>query len=827
MSDAILSGDLTVYWKDENRRKQIRWTGGTLKSDVQKQIDVYDACEDLLTLPAHQSKGLIFSAETPGEYTIGKIDAGEIDPWFIDMKTMEHIIGDFANFTGCALKTLGWTRVTGTNSGIVVVPVTHATNNIVVGDIGNDITHADADAGTLLDVIVTGGTTDYLWIRPDSNAAANNFDSVSGNLTCNAHTAPQAAASVTGEMVWGNPYTQGALQPDTHIFIYQDGVRITSSDETDQDWWGDGHMERAVPIKDYTTTAFPLIDDGYLTVKANQYGSKYTYSVIRMNTTSGGNVAAGISSGADINNTTGYKSITFTAAANNWSVGDEMTGDTSGARAIITKIVSPGATQTVHYYLVGDPLTDFQTAAETLTNEDDTGTGTKNASAPGDQGPALNTWFDNNVIPTYTFANAQADVDDNGSNEEYGISIDMNQSSLAQMHEYNKYAQRRGSILDHDGLDGQEWIGLDYAINYSTIAGTIPEGSVVTGKTSAATGVVVSNPAGSSNTALLRNSRGTFVDGEAIYLNDPADQFNAAGLTVEVIVPVAESSFGTLAGVNFFASRGVLLTDYKSGEENLFSLIDATGASRARPTSITMEILNLLHYDWASCFRLTGAAGSVDKTEYSATGGEAIGDATLTVDGAIAADVPGKTLGGTLILRDVSGNNQEYVIRYSSYVAATGVVTLANLDIAAADAGTDTDTIIEAGVFGSTKVGDLVYNHNRSLVSYVSAVVNANEISISPAIASQTTGDHIELNCVPIIVDTADDVYFMIIFEFKESDGSASASTQYAATVYGRVRVRNTTDAAIKIKGYTADVTIGTGGGVASATRIENTVYGS
>ena len=67
----------------------------------------------------------------------------------------------------------------------------------------------------------------------------------------------------------------------------------------------------------------------------------------------------------------------------------------------------------------------------------------------------------------------------------------------------------------------------------------------------------------------------------------------------------------------------------------------------------------------------------------------------------------------------------------------------------------------------------------------------------------------------------------MIVFEFKESDGSASASMQYLANIYSRVRVRNTSDAATKIKGFTADVTIGTGGGTGSATRIENTVYGS
>lgn len=826
MSDTILGGKLTVYYLDETRRKQLRWTGTTDKDDVQKMIDVYDATEDLFTEPTQQDDGLIFSAETPGEYTIGKIDAGDLEPWFIDLKTMEHIIGDFANFTGCAIKTAGWARVTDSNVGIVVVPITNV--NIATSDIGDTVSHGDGDSGTLLDFVDTGGATDYLFIRPTNDTSTHDWDSTSGTITCGTapnHTATQNAASVSGEMVWGNVYTQGAILSDTHIFMYQDGERITSSDETDQDWWVDGHLDRAIPIKDYTTDAFPTIDEGYLTVKANQYGSKHIYSIIRMNTTSGGNVSAGVSSGDDINNTTGYKSITFTAAANNWSVGDEMTGDTSDARAIITQIDTPGATQTVHYFLIGDPLTDFQTAAENLTNEDDTGTGTKNGSAPANQGAALTTWFDGNTQPVYTFANAQADIDDNGTDEEYGITIDLNQCSLAQMHEYNKYAQRRGSVIDHDGLDGQEWIGIDYAINYASITGTVAEGSLVTGKTSGATGTVVSNPAGTTNTALLRNSRGTFVDGEAIYLTDGSHEFDASGLTVEVIVPVAESSFGTLAGVNFFASRGVLLTDYKTGEENLFSLIDATGTVKQRPTSITMEILNLKGYDWASCFRLVGEGGIIEKDEYSATGGEAIGDTTLTVDGTIDADVPGKTLGGVLVLRDDT-DDQEYVIRYSSYVASTGVVTLANVDIASLTGG-DTNTLNETGAFTNTKVGDIVYNHDLSEVSYVSVVTSNDSVEIYPAFTSTPVGDHVELNCVPIAINTADDVYFPIVFEFKESDGSVSASMQYIATIYAVVRVRNTSDASTKIKGYTAAVTIGSGGGTASATRIENTVYGS
>jgi len=834
MSDTVLSGDFTVYYFDENRRKQIRWTGTTAKTDVEKMIDVYDATEDLMTLPTQQDDGLIFSAETPGEYTIGKIDAGEIDPWFIDLKTMEHIVGDYANFTGCALKTSGWKRDlpgdgTG-NTGIVVVPVTAASNNILVGDIGSDIVHADGDDGTLLDITFTGGATDYLWIRPDTNALADDFNSSSGDLTCNARTAPQTAAAVSGEMVWGNAYSQGALQTDTHVFVFQDGTRVTSSDETDQDFWPDGHMDRAIPITDFTTADFPIIDSGYLTVKANQYGSKHTYAIIRMNTTSGGNVSAGLSSGNDINNTTGYKSVTFDGSnyAAGWTVGDEMTGDTSGARGIITQIDSPGSTQVVHYYLVGDPIIDFDSGGEDVSNDDDTGTGATTVAAPAAQGPALTTWYDGNTLPTYSFGNTQVDISGDGTDEEYGITITMAGASLAQMHESNKYTHMRSSTTDQDGLDGQEWIGLDYAINYATITGTVPEGNVVTGATSGATGTVVANPGGSSNTALLRNSRGTFIDGERIYETDGVNEFDASGLTVEVIVPVAESSFGTLAGVNFFGSRGVVLSGYKAGEANLFSLIDATGATRQRPTLITMEILNCKQYDWISCFRLEGAGLGTDKDEYSATGGESIGGATLTVDGAIAADVPDKDNGGSVALVDVSDNNKEYVMRFTSYVPATGVVTLANI-VATAEAGTGVSTIVDTGVFANAKVGDIVINNGNGHdgISYVSEVTDNDTIQIDPPITGQTTGDSIELNAVPISVDTADQVYFPIVFEYQETDGSASASMEYVADIFARVRARNTSDAATKIKGYTSDVTIGTGGGTAAVTRIENTVYGS
>jgi hypothetical protein len=145
--------------------------------------------------------------------------------------------------------------------------------------------------------------------------------------------------------------------------------------------------------------------------------------------------------------------------------------------------------------------------------------------------------------------------------------------------------------------------------------------------------------------------------------------------------------------------------------------------------------------------------------------------------------------------------------------------------IAAADAATTT-TIQDTGAFTNAKVGDLVYNSTRTAVSYISAITDNDNCTIDPPITAQTTGDAIELNCVPItLVDTLDDVYVLIVFEFKESDGTASASMQYVADIQARVVVRNTSAAATKIKGYTADTVIGTGGGSAATTRITNTVY--
>ena len=69
-----------------------------------------------------------------------------------------------------------------------------------------------------------------------------------------------------------------------------------------------------------------------------------------------------------------FASIAITGGTGNWSVGDEIEGNTSGAKAIIIEIINPGATQTMRFYYI-DPFISFN-GSEAITNNTDTGAAT-------------------------------------------------------------------------------------------------------------------------------------------------------------------------------------------------------------------------------------------------------------------------------------------------------------------------------------------------------------------------------------------------------------------------------------------------------------------
>ena len=813
MSDTILAGDITVFYLDDNRRKQLVWTGAA--TGTQSANAIYSAMADLLDEPTTGDDATCMFADTPVEYTTGIIDANDGDPWYMGYELMQHV-------TGGSIKTNGWNRVETTNTGVIVVPV-NTGSTIVAGDVGFDITTTtDGDNGTLLEVLTpVAGGTEYLVIRPDTSAAGDSFDNsptAGGAITCNAHSATQTSASNTGEQIWPNLYNVTPIDGDTHVYMYQGTVddatraRIADVNDDSLDWWPEGAFDRLFYANDYSVAGFPVIDAGYITVLARKGSTLYDSFEVLTSLTSGGRNPVPLSASADSNNTVGYQSITQTASAGNWNVGDEIEGDSSGARAIITQIDNPGATQTVHYYLIGDPQTTFNTTAETLTNNDDTGTGTKNTSAPAAQGPALAAWFTSNTIPTAVHANTTSDINDDGVSEGYGILLDAKSNPFSEVYPWSQYVTRNGANIaaaNTDGVEGEQYVGPTVYLEYSgTVTGTISEGSDVTQATSLATGIVLSHDT-TLKQILLRDVRGEFTTADIVTDNDVGGTVTP-NTAAEAFNANKASPFGSFAGGRWFFARGVAPVNWVGADENSFETLDSQGNVRTRPIAITLSVSNTvggaeteIDSDLVWMHRLIASGGAIDKTEYSSDGTGATGGSSVVVDTAITADTPGKSAGGVLNIRDVSDNNQHYRLRFATW--ATSTFALAAFGAFTSTAGGSTTQINYAtgGFNAALKRGDLVWNSTRSLASYVVSVDSDTQVTISPAITGQVDGDNIDFNVLPIALDTLDDVYVSLIDQYADSS-SVSVSIVYVAPIFYRVKCANTRNAD-KIKRFVND----------------------
>lgn len=781
MSDTILGGDFTVYYGAENRQKRIAWTGSATGTRTVNEL--YSALQNLFDELTQMDDGVPMSAQTPTEYTIGIIDAGDKDPWFIDRTTVEHLKGG-------ALKTSSWDRVTGTNTGILKIICDNT--SIVAGDIGYDITIA-GNTGTLLDVKGTGPGS-VLWVRPDDNTATNDFDDA-GTLTCNGHTATWTSTASAGESLWSNIYTLGTIENNTHIYINQNGANLTAYKDT-TDWWADGHIDILVNIKELGVET----DEGYVTVLARQYSKTYSYYIVDL--TNGGRNPIPLQTGNDLDNQTGYWTFTGSAGTGTFQVGEVISKTGTDKKGVITAVSgSPGSTPTITYYLIGDPITNFANGDTSVTGAVSGATVT--AGTPAAAGPAAL-----GTPPTITHGGlidgGSNDIDENGTAENYSITIDCNQNSLANVYQYTKYITRRGETdtTNTDGLQGQFYIGSDYRLTYTgTVTGTLVDGDTVTQETSGAKGTIV-NINTTDKIITLRNCRGTFGTHATTHTLT-----GSQGGTVEIdgaataVTPIAAAPFGTFAGGKFFCAPGIVLTDYLTADANNFQLVDDTGTVRVAPTKATITVSNTRLGDKIAVFRLTASGGDINKTEYTATD-QAQASTTAIMGSAITLDTPGKSSGGVIRLVDTSANT-EYRLRYSSYASST--FTLAYTNVASASAGTTTTNITSTGLGTASKVGDLVLNVTRgNAVSYVTAIVDANNVTISPAIAGQTTADNIKFNCLPVAVVDATpgpaDYWYVPFIDTYETAGTNGTPGSESVTIthstsdpdiYIRVRARN------------------------------------
>lgn len=802
MSDTILGGRWTVYYGAENRQKRVSFSGSVTETDPVNAL--YSALQDLFDELNQMDDGVVISAQTPTEYTIGIIDAGDKDPWFIDKDSVEHL-------TGGAIKTASWNRVTTSNVGIVKVICNNT--DIVAGDIGQTATHASGASGTLLDVKGTGANSE-LWIRPANFNAANDWDNTDSTITCNAHTAVQSASGESGEMLWANIYSLGALESFTHLYIFQSGEKLNAYKGTD-DWWTDDHIDVLIDVKELGEE----IDEGWITVFARQYSKSWGYYQVDL--TAGGRNPIPLATGIDLNNTSGIRRFTGAAGSGTFTADRYMfapasaTWATAEKNAVITAVAGTTGAPILDYYLIGD-LTDFATGNSVLEY-----TGTENGGASCTAGAAVDVGPASFAGLSITHANDNThDIDENGTNEYYSIVANINNRSVADGYEWTKYETRRGEsgTTNHDGLEGQEYLGTDYRVVYTTLVGTVNEGVVVKQWGTGASGTVVAHHT-TPKILVLRNSRSSFNNSGSIGV-DAAN--GVTGPTCATITPITAAPYGTFAGGIWFCAPGVVLDNYQAGEANQFQLVDDLGAVVLVPTKVTVAVTNTASGDKIAVFRLLSQGGDLEKNYYTLDTDQASNTTTFSVDPVIRVDEPGKTTGGILFHVDTSGQ-EEYRYRFTSWTGDD--FTLYNKGASTGAAGTDASQLVAHGVpqlSSGILVGDIVHNQTRQEVTYVTAIASSTTLLCRPTISGQTTGDVFRVGAVAVSGESGSDtIYVPFIHTYETVTGDEEASIVYSTPVYCRIRARQAGD----ILPFESDSSIGAGGMSVSIIRTDDTIY--
>lgn len=669
MSDII--GNFTVYYlaDPDNRQKRIKWTGSA--TDTNTVAELYSALQDLFDEPAQMDVGIPMAAQTPTEYTIGIIDAGDNDPWFIDDTTITHL-------TGGAINTVYHTRVQDENTGIVHVSRTGS--NIVVEDIGLPISHADGDTGTLLDI---NGQNDLI-IRPTNSTSTHNWDSALGDITCNGHTDVQSGAAGTGETLYANIYSLGTIASNTDIYIVQDGAKITS-------WWPSGHIDVLIETRHIGT----LIDSGILTVYARQYSKLYDhYEIVA---SSGGRNPIPLATSADTNNTTGYKSVALDGATGTWDVGNGIYFDNGGTytwatttkKGIITSGGS-GATPTLEYYLIGDGVTDFSNNDAVTEYVVATGANGADGDINGSSsavGPATSP----SSTVTIGLGGIPRDLNNDYGSAPYSVEIDLqNTVAIGNLYERLKYLTRRGQTTDIEtqtsqSIIGQEYIAVgDLYIPYDTgsVDNPFTEGETITATGGFTCTLTSKHDQGSSEGFIIvRKVRGTTPVND-VTLTGTTSTHTAlvdtnGGLDpVAAISPSKTSPFGTFAGGRFFGARGVWLANVPGASANNYQLIDSENNPQTPPATVSLSVNGVASEARVSLFRAVDANGAVNKSMFTFDTPQTIGSSIITIAETIPADTPAKN-GPTgylrVVRRDGPGGNiiNEQRYTYESWSSST------------------------------------------------------------------------------------------------------------------------------------------------------------
>ena len=736
-------------------------------------------------------------------------------------------------------------------NGVVRVPYTGGTN-FVSGDIGRKVVQGAADSGTLLDFEVEPDGTTVAWIRPDDSTLVTGdlFDGT-GALIVTGGTGSTTAS--TAGTIGSTQYTAfqaiGSVPTSTEVYIYQNRLNITSSTGGFQWWTTDPTQSLGIiSVLLRTQQGGLLVAKGDVEVLARRYTS--LFDNFRLNIAAGGFAALPLASAADINNTTGYQTMTGSTGSGTFVANEECTEAVSGATVVLTAVGGTVGAPILEYYLVGNTTIDlFSSGAQTLTGGTSGATCTTAAPTANAGGPT-ETGAGNGGTVTIAAGDATADHDGDGTVEVYAATVNAqgpgaNGVAVAQVYERIKYVCARGQITDlFTGMNqpGESYRGAEALYYYDAPTGVMTETDDLTASSGDWTARLMAVHTTTveqdvSQAYVVVTDQQTSLDSvtDGLFIIDEAadqvqvDTAGAGGAIVPLSSPKS-SPFGTFTGSQLFGAPAILFTGQADADTQAYTLTDALGNLRVSPNTVTFAVENTEAGDRVYVARDTGVAGVIDKDQFGglatpAAGYNQIGDYFLRVGTAISTD---SEVGDAAYVRVIENT----LLQEHHYVYDALDNTNEEFDLrgpftgGTATAGTS-DTVLEdsAGAFvvDEVEVGMLIYVAGRTSTYEVTAVTDLNTLAIRLLYGAGgfVTTDTYTINALIQNYANTDDIHDLIID--REATGASESNTfiKTPAANFGVVvNVRNGKN----ILPFTQNQTVGDNGATVTTVRQPDTI---
>jgi len=288
--------------------------------------------------------------------------------------------------------------------------------------------------------------------------------------------------------------------------------------------------------------------------------------------------------------------------------------------------------------------------------------------------------------------------------------------------------------------------------------------------------------------------------------------------------------FGTLAGGVFFGAQGVWVDGMAAADANNVRLTAHNGNSQTPYTSVAITISNTRAED-VILVALNDGSGLPDKAQYTShASSNTQGGSTFDKDsGSFPNDTP---TSGTFYVVDTSAN-EEHRYRYTSY--SGGQLTLPTKRTGTATSGSSGQTLVDSSATFQTwgiQRGDIIRNTTDAGWGYVVSVDSETQLTTTHLTTSGrdwASGDGYEINALVVTYDDNDTFYipYLDTIEDTGTDGSPGSETQTLTYVTDRsvvVRVRNV-GGATPIVPFITTSTITDAGMTVSVIRTEDTVY--